>query len=350
MRRCLQLAALGKGFAAPNPMVGAVLVHQGRIISEGYHALYGEAHGEASCLNNLKPEDRHLLPECTLYVNLEPCAHYGKTPPCALRIIQEGIKHVVVGNNDPFSEVNGRGFQLLEDHGVQYISGILEQEGSWLNRRFLSFHQKQRPYVILKWAETQQGYFAPLNRSRYQMSNKHSQQLVHKWRTEESAILVGWQTAMTDDPQLTARLWKGRQPLRLVFDRDATLPRTLRLFNEEAATWVINRQHEREEGHIRYIRLDFSQDILPQLMVRLHEASVLSLMVEGGARLLHTFIEEGFWDEARVFRTPDLLEQGIHAPALTHAQPILSTPLDTDMLHVYINRQLPYAYADTMEL
>lgn len=344
------LASMGRGCTAPNPMVGAVLVHNGCIIGEGYHRKYGEAHAEVDCLNSVRENDRHLIPDSTIYISLEPCAHFGKTPPCASRIIAENIKEVVVCNNDPFAEVNGKGFEMLHQKGIKTTSGILEKEGLWLNRRFFRFHTHRRPYVILKWAQTQQGFFAPLNRTRYQMSNRHSMQLVHRWRTEEAAILVGTNTCLSDDPILTARLWKGKQPLRIVIDRKLVLPSGLRIFNEEADTWVVNEVKESKERNIRYVKLDFLDDVISQLLFRLHEAGIMSLIVEGGASLLENFIQKGLWDEARVFHTPDVLNEGIPAPMLMNAFPAFNCALETDSLHVYTHQDNPYRYIPEMEL
>lgn len=344
MHRCFELALKGQGRVAPNPMVGAVLVHEDRIIGEGWHQQFGEAHAEINCLENVHAANKHLIPESTMYVNLEPCAHHGKTPPCALRLIHEKVKKVVVCNHDPFETVNGNGIHLLNDAGIETETGLLKEKGSWLNRRFFCFHQYKRPYIILKWAQTQQGFFAPLDRSRLQMSNCHSQQLVHRWRTEEAAILVGYKTALNDNPQLNARLWNGNQPLRIVFDRSLQLPETLTLFNDKLPVWVLNELKEEEQGAIRFVQLDFSENILGQLLQRLQEANKLSLIVEGGAGLLQSFIDEGLWDEARVFETDNLLNEGLQAPLLHHAQHHSSSAIHTDLLHFYTqqNPLLPY--------
>lgn len=350
MKRCLELALAGRGSVAPNPMVGAVLVHEGRIIGEGFHAVYGQNHAEVNCLESVREEDKHLIPESTMYVSLEPCAHFGKTPPCAVRLVKERVKEVIVCNEDPFEKVSGRGLTILQEHNIATESGILQQKGLWLNRRFFCFHQRKRPYIILKWAQTEQGFFAPLNRSRFQMSNRHSQQLVHKWRTEEAAILVGTKTALNDDPQLTARLWDGRQPLRIVIDRTLSLPHSLRLFNDDAPTWIINSTRDDEDGHLKYIALDFSGNMLQQLLTRLHEANILSLIVEGGAELLNSFIREGLWDEARIFETENVLQEGVPAPLLSAATKAFSTPIASDMLHVYVHADSPYQYVKEMEL
>jgi len=350
IRRCLALAAGSKGYTAPNPMVGAVLVHDGRIIGEGFHERYGAAHAEINCLQSVRDEDKHLISKSTMYVSLEPCAHYGHTPPCAIRLVKEKVQEVIVCNNDPFAQVDGKGFDILRQHHIRTESGILEASGLWVNRRFFCFHQQQRPYVILKWAQTQQGFFAPLNRTRYQMSNRHSQQLVHKWRTEEAAVLVGTQTALNDDPQLTARLWNGKQPLRIVIDKNLSLPKSLRIYNGDAATWIINASKQATEGNITYLQLDFQQDLLQQLLHKLHDEKVLSLIVEGGATLLTGFIEKGIWDEARVFETENVLKEGINAPLLKDTNHAFTSSIQTDRLHLYVNKNSAYQYVPDMEL
>ncbi|HRO42635.1 MAG TPA: bifunctional diaminohydroxyphosphoribosylaminopyrimidine deaminase/5-amino-6-(5-phosphoribosylamino)uracil reductase RibD [Flavipsychrobacter sp.] len=350
IHRCLELAAKAKGLVAPNPMVGAVLVYNNTIIGEGFHERFGEEHAEVNCLKSVKENDRHLIPQSTMYVSLEPCAHYGKTPPCALRLVQENIKQVIVCNDDPFDNVNGKGFDILRANDIVIQNGILAKEGLWLNRRFFCFHQQKRPYIILKWAQTQQGFFAPLNRSRFQMSNMHSQQLVHKWRTEEAAIFVGTKTALNDDPQLTARLWKGTNPLRIVIDRRLELPESLQLFNKDATTWIINERKEESRDNKRYIQLDFGESVIKQLLQKLHEENILSLIVEGGATLLRSFIDGNLWDEVRVFETENILHEGIAAPLFSNANQAFSSQLGTDKLHVYVNKQSAYQYVQEMEL
>ena len=350
IRRCLQLARKGNGMTCPNPMVGAVLVHDGRVIGEGWHQQYGQAHAEVNCLDSVQPEDRILIPRCSMYVNLEPCAHQGKTPSCALRLVAEKVNEVIICNVDPYEQVKGKGIEILEGNGIKTTTSVLKEEGLWLNRRFFCFHQQQRPYIILKWAETEQGFFAPANRARRQMSNKHSQQLVHKWRSEEAAILVGTNTGLSDDPQLTARLWDGTQPIRVVFDRSLKLPGTLKLFNKDAPTWIINEVAESIDDHIRYVKLDFDDNLLAELLRKLHQENILSLIVEGGAGLLDSFIRAGLWDEARVFVTPTILEDGIAAPMLSNAGKAFTSDIDSDALHVYVNKQSRYQYMNGMEL
>lgn len=351
IRRCLELAQMAKGYTLSNPMVGAVLVHKGRIIGEGWHRQHGtEKHAEVNCIESVREEDRALIPESTMYVNLEPCAHFGKTPPCATRLVEEKVKEVVICNIDPFVLVEGRGLQILESKGVKTEHGILNEEGLWVNRRFYCFHEQRRPYIILKWAQTEQGYFAPLDRSRYQITGKESRQLVHKWRTEEAAILIGHKTALADDPQLTAREWIGIQPLRIVLDRNLGLPHSLQVFNEDAPTWVINEKKEEVQGHITYVKLAFDEIMLTRITEKLHEANILSLIVEGGAALLQSFIELHLWDEARVFTSENMLPEGITAPTLKNATQVYRTESGHDMLHVYTNNGSKYKYVEGLPL
>ncbi|MBL7713481.1 MAG: bifunctional diaminohydroxyphosphoribosylaminopyrimidine deaminase/5-amino-6-(5-phosphoribosylamino)uracil reductase RibD [Chitinophagaceae bacterium] len=335
MQRCLQLAALAKGHTAPNPMVGAVLVHEGRIIGEGYHRQYGQAHAEVNCFESVAETDRHLVPASVLYVSLEPCAHFGKTPPCAHRIVKEGVKKVVICNRDPFAQVDGKGISILQDNGIEVITGVLEQEGAWLNRRFFTFHKEHRPYIILKWAQTDNGFFAPADRSRFQMSNAYSQRLSHQWRREEAAILVGTRTALNDNPQLLSRYGAGRQPLRIALDKELQLPATHQLLSGTHPTWIINRLRDGTEGHTRYVHYDGGAGVMDFLLALLYRENIQSLIVEGGAVLLQSCIDAGLWDEARVLITPPVLEQGIAAPAVSNATLLLDTALDQDRLRVF---------------
>jgi diaminohydroxyphosphoribosylaminopyrimidine deaminase/5-amino-6-(5-phosphoribosylamino)uracil reductase len=350
MKRALDLASRSDGNAGPNPMVGAVLVHEGRIIGEGYHKEYGLDHAEINCLDSVAESDKHLIPQSSMYVNLEPCAHYGKTPPCALRLVHEKVKEVIIANDDPFEEVDGRGLEILKSNHIHTEVGVLDKEGYWLNRRFFCFHQNKRPYIVLKWAQTAEGYFAPLDRTRYQITGIDTRQLVHKWRTEESAILVGYQTALNDNPELTARMYSGRQPLRVIFDRTLQLPHTHNVFNSDAPTWIINDRLDKEEGNIRYISIKFNENPLTQILEKLQEANKLSLIVEGGAMLLESFIAEGLWDEARVFTGEASMTEGVHAPLLTDFKKAFESQLGGDTLNVYVNRSSRYKYVPGMEL
>ena len=337
MRRCLELAERGKGYTAPNPMVGALLVHNGRVIGEGWHRAYGKDHAEVDCLNNVAEEDRHLIPESTMYVNLEPCAHHGKTPPCAGRLVQERVKKVVIANRDPFDQVNGKGIEILKTAGVEVETGLLDKEGKWLNRRFFTFHAKKRPYIILKWAQTPDGCMAPPDKSRLQITNSHSMQLLHKWRTEEAAIMVGTTTAINDNPQLTARLWKGKQPLRIVLDRSLKIPATHHIFDGATDTWVVNEVKNEVSGNVKYVQLVFDDTILTQLCEHLYKAAILSLIVEGGAQLLNNMISAGLWEEARIFTGGTTLHGGLQAPHLQNGERVIETNLVQDRLDVYIN-------------
>lgn len=350
MKRCTELAQRSKGHTAPNPMVGAVLVYEGKIIGEGWHKEYGQAHAEVNCIESVSADNKKLIPESSMYVNLEPCAHQGKTPACALRLVKEKVQEVIIANVDPYEQVKGEGIHILEAAGVKVTRGICKDEGLWLNRRFFCFHQQKRPYIILKWAQSKEGYIAPEDKSRLQLSNVNSQQLVHKWRTEEAAIIVGYHTAMNDNPQLTARKWEGKQPLRIVLDRQLQLPKTHHVFNKDAETWVINEVKEGNEGNIEYIRLAFDDTLLQEILNKLHAAKKLSLIVEGGAVLLNSFINEGLWDEARVFETATSIKNGIAAPEMKGKDGVLTMPIEDDMLRVYVNPESAYPYISGMEL
>ncbi len=350
MHRCLELAQRGKGSTSPNPMVGAVLVHNGRIIGEGWHKAYGQAHAEVNCIENVAAADKHLIPQSTMYVSLEPCAHHGKTPPCANRLVQERVKEVVICNTDPYEQVGGRGIQILKDNGIATTTGILEQQGQWLNRRFFCVQENKRPYIILKWAQSTNDIFAPYGNKRYQISNPYSNQLVHKWRTEEDAIMVGTNTALADNPQLTTRLWQGKNPLRIVIDRSLILPDNLALFNGESATWIINDKKEEQTNNLQYVQLAFDDQLLENILQRLYHAGIQSLIVEGGAKLLNTYIAKGLWDEARVFTADKTIAQGIAAPQLNNASLAFETDLAGDAMQLYINKHSKYQYTGGMEL
>ena len=316
--RCIQLARNGKCNAAPNPMVGAVVVHNDTIIGEGYHIRCGEAHAEVNAIRSVKNEE--LLKESTIYVSLEPCSHYGKTPPCADLIINKGIPKVVVGCMDPFSLVAGRGIQKMRDAGIDVTVGVLEQECRQLIHRFITFHTLQRPFITLKWAESADG-FIDLNRTGghpYIFSSPLSSMLVHKRRAEHTGILVGRKTALLDNPSLTTRSWYGKNPLRMVIDKDLTLPEHLALFDGSTPTIVFTRKTEvPTKPQTEYIPLDFDKDILPQIMEVLYQKKVQSLMVEGGSILLQSFIDSGCWDEAYIECSHDRLHEGVKSPVFS---------------------------------
>ncbi len=338
MHRCIHLASLAAGHVAPNPMVGAVLVYEGRIIGEGYHQKYGEAHAEVNCIASVKKEDEPLIELSTMYVSLEPCAHFGKTPPCADLIIKKKIPRVVIGCRDPFPDVNGKGIEKLKAAGVQVELGMLEKECIGLNKRFFTFYIQHRPYIILKWAQTADGKLANDNRSRIFISNEFSNRLVHRWRSEEAAILVGTNTALMDDPALTVRLWKGPNPVRLVVDMDLSLPSSLRLFNEEAATIIFNTIKHEEQDKLLYYQVTHDVSLVHQIVHALYQLRLQSVIVEGGARLLQSFIDEGIWDEARIITNEGLIAgEGIAAPGLPYAEMVKRENILSDSIRYFKN-------------
>jgi diaminohydroxyphosphoribosylaminopyrimidine deaminase/5-amino-6-(5-phosphoribosylamino)uracil reductase len=338
MIRCLELARLGAGHTAPNPMVGAVLVHGDRVIGEGYHRQYGQAHAEVNAIASVKEEDRQYIPEATLYVSLEPCAHHGKTPPCADLVIEKKIPRVVIGCRDPFPQVNGKGIEKLLAAGVEVELGMMEKECVELNRRFFTFNTLNRPFIVLKWAQSANGRIAGGEGVRTLISNEYTNRLVHKWRTEEAAILVGTRTALLDDPALTARLWKGPDPVRLVIDKDLRLPPTLKLFGGGAQTIVFNMLRHEEKGPVHYYQLATDSSLVQKIAVALYRLKIQSVLVEGGARLLQSFIDEGCWDEARVITNNELeIPGGLSSPVLGDAVLRSRETLFSDTIRYYTN-------------
>ncbi len=318
MQRCLDLAINGMGSVSPNPMVGSVLVYNGEIIGEGFHRQYGGPHAEVHAIQSVK--DRSLLSKCTLYVNLEPCSHHGKTPPCADLIIESGIKDVVIACQDVNPKVAGNGILTLRNAGINVTTGILEAEARKLNRRFFTFHEKKRPYIILKWAQTLDGFIdvcrtAGDNPQPTWITSNELKPLVHKWRTEESAIMVGTNTVLMDNPQLTAREWSGKNPLRIFIDEHLVVKPSAAIFDGAAPTWVLCAELPDISANAEYITMDFSKDILSQLMNRMYEQQLQSLIVEGGRELLQSFIDAGLWDEARVFTGNKYFGNGVSSPA-----------------------------------
>jgi len=342
MQRCLELAALGMGNVSPNPMVGAVIVHNDRIIGEGYHRQYGKAHAEVNAVNAvIEHYSNHaeLLANATIYVSLEPCAHYGKTPPCADLIIKHRIPNVVVGCRDPFEQVDGKGIEKLQAASINVTVGILEEECRWLNRRFFTRVQKKRPYIILKWAQTTDGFFAPDDNSQLWITGAESRKLVHQWRSEEDAILIGRKTAEIDNPQLNVRYGQGRSPKRVVIDRRLELPPTLNIFDQSVETLVFNKVKTDIDGKIKYIALEDFDRFVPQyILFQLYLQDIQSVIIEGGAHTLNTFIEAGLWDEARIFTGNINLTKGIVAPVIKGiiAAEYLS---GTDQLQIVHNNQ-----------
>lgn len=319
MRRCLQLAQMAEGNTYPNPMVGSVIVHQGKIIGEGYHQKAGEAHAEVNAVASVMNKD--LLKASTLYVNLEPCAHYGKTPPCSKLIIDMKIPHVVIGCIDDYSEVAGKGIKMMEDAGVNVEQGILEKESRELNRRFFTFHNKKRPYVILKWAQTSDGYIdVDRNSELYGqptwITNDWARRAVHKQRSVEQAILVGSQTVLKDNPSLTVRDWSGNHPLRLVIDRQCRLPQSLNIFDGSSPTVIYNAIKTSVQPNVEYMKLNADKSIVEQILTDLWKRNVQSLIVEGGKKTLNAFIESGIWDEAYKYIGDKYFGSGIEAPVM----------------------------------
>lgn len=318
MERCLALAQAGAGNVAPNPMVGAVVVHQGKIIGEGYHRKYGEAHAEVNAIASVK--DPSLLKESTLYVSLEPCSHHGKTPPCAELVIRKGIPRVVVGCLDPFPEVAGCGIRRLREAGVEVVTGVMEREARALNAAFMTFQTLRRPYIYLKWAESADGF---IDRVRTDagtpavlLSSAATLRRVHRLRAEVAAILVGTRTALLDNPSLTVRRWAGNPPVRVVLDRTLKIPQTYHLLDGTVRTLVLTEKEEESSPNVEYVRLDFSQKIVPQIVRELYIRKLNSLLVEGGTQMLEQFLEENVWDEMWVEAAPLLLGEGVRAPSV----------------------------------
>lgn len=333
MRRALELAEWGRGQASPNPMVGCVIVYDNRIIGEGYHQQYGGPHAEPNAVHSVvHPE---LLQEATVYVTLEPCAHFGKTPPCAQLLIDKQVKKVVVAVKDPNPLVAGKGIQMLREAGIDVEEGLLEEEAAALNKRFFTQIQKKRPYVILKWAQTKDGFVARGDYSSKWISNAYSRQLVHRWRAEEDAIMVGTKTAYYDNPRLNTRDWEGKDPVRVVIDKKLTLDNNLHLFDRSQLTICYNLEKDEVEENLSFVKLkqDFGiQDILDDL----HSRNIQSLIVEGGSFLLQMFISEGLWDEARVFIGESRFGSGISAPLLNQKAEEM-TNIMGDLLCLYKN-------------
>ncbi len=351
MARCIELARKGVGVTAPNPMVGCVIVHEDRIIGEGYHQEYGQAHAEVNAIASVK--ETELLEDSTLYVNLEPCSHFGKTPPCSWLIIEKGIRNIVIGSMDPNPLIAGNGVRQLEENSCTVQSGILEKECLNLNKRFFTYHKKKRPWILLKWARTKDGF---IDRERggiedrggleergvNWITGKHARQLVHKWRSEVQSILVGTHTALVDDPELTVRDWQGKNPLRLVIDRKGILPEPLKLFNGKTDTLVFtssdayNSAGVKNRKNLEYVLLPDEKDYLPLILKHLYKLEIQSIMIEGGAALLNSCIESGLWDEARVFTGDVSFGSGVPSPEIP-GEPSETLSEGPDRLEIFRN-------------
>lgn len=321
MQRCLDLATLGMGQVSPNPMVGCVIVHENQIIGEGYHQKYGGAHAEVNAINNVftnyGSDAPNLLKNATAYVNLEPCAHFGKTPPCADLLVKHQLKKVVIGNTDPFEAVSGKGITKLKDAGIAVKIGILEDECNQLNQRFFTRIQQQRPFIILKWAQTADGFFAPTHPSQKWITGKLAKQLSHQWRSEEDAILVGKNTALIDNPTLNTRLVKGKNPIRIVIDRNLEIPIGHNIYNNDAKTIIFNEIKTEVNNNIHFVQMEDMQFYLAQkIAFQLYLMDIQSVIVEGGVQILNQFIGAGLWDEARIFTSSYTWNEGIKSPII----------------------------------
>ena len=336
MRRALDLALLGQGKTSPNPMVGCVIVYQGQIIGEGWHQQYGGPHAEVNAINSVK--NKALLPDSRLYVTLEPCSHFGKTPPCADLLITHQIKDVVICNSDPNPLVKGAGIRKLLEADCKVHVGLLEKEGLELNKYFFTYHTQKRPYILLKWAQTANGFIGRADQEKLWISNALSKKLVHKYRTEVQAIMVGTQTALVDNPQLNSREWSGKNPLRIVLDLQNRLPENLHVFDKSQPTLVYNNDRAETLENLEWVKIDKPVDVIPAILEDLHRRNIQSVLVEGGTTLLNSFIKADLWDEAIIFQSDKNLETaGIAAPTLPLPNLNYSTTLATDKLLVYKN-------------
>jgi len=338
MARCLQLAKNGLGTTYPNPMVGAVVVHNNRIIGEGWHHKAGQPHAEVHAINSVTQKE--LLKEATIYVSLEPCSHFGKTPPCSDLIIASGIKKVIIGSVDPFAVVSGRGIKKLLDAGCEVIVGVLEEDCKELNKRFFTFHTQKRPYIILKWAESNDGFIAPDakkrdNREPVWITTPASRQLVHKWRAEEMGILVGTTTVKADNPSLTTRDWAGNSPVRIVLDRELKLPKSSTIFDGSHPTLIITEKSREDTVNLKYIKADFEKDLAPQIADILYSEGLQSVIIEGGTKTLNSFIESGLWDEARIFKGSTHFRNGVAAPNLEASGKKSTSNFSGDLLTIH---------------
>ena len=339
MKRAIQLAKNGQFTVAPNPMVGAVVVHNNKIIGEGFHRAYGEAHAEVNAINAVKEES--LLKDSTIYVSLEPCSHHGKTPPCADLIIEKQLKRVVIANLDPSDKVSGKGVERLRKAGIEVESGVMSEEGAELNHRFFSLHKKHRPYIILKWASTADGFMGRLasdpNAADSWITSQLSKQRVHLWRSQEMGILVGKQTAMIDNPALTVREVEGKNPIRFLIDSGLEVPMDSKIFNDEAPTVILNQKKEGTDKHLSYLKFEESK-LFDCLFRYCSEKGIHSLIVEGGKKTLESFISEGHWDEIRHFVGSKVFGEGISSPQFD-AELVKVEQIRNDQLFIYKNKR-----------
>jgi len=333
IRRCIELAQKAIGNTYPNPLVGSVIVHNDKIIGEGYHHKAGENHAEINAINSV--EDKTLIPESTIYVSLEPCAHFGKTPPCALKIVELGFKKVVIGAMDSHDKVNGKGKKIIQDAGIEVVSRVLEKECIELNKRFFTYHEKRRPFIILKWAESDD-HFMDKDFKPTQISNSLTKQFVHQLRNNEHSILIGTMTALRDNPSLTTREIVGRNPIRILIDIDLKVPNDFNIYNNEAETLVFNSVKESEEGNIKFIKTS-RENFIENMLKKLHELQIQSIIVEGGSLVLQQFIDAGLWDETIIIKNKNLvLENGTKAPRFSKI-PINTQDFRDNVIEFYTN-------------
>lgn len=332
MRRCIELGKKALGSSSPNPMVGCVITHQDKIIGEGFTSQYGGPHAEVNAINSVA--DKSLLKEATLYVTLEPCSHYGKTPPCADLIIKNNFQKVIIGIQDPNKKVSGRGIRKLEDAGCEVLLGILEDECRKHHKRFLTFHEKHRPFIILKWAETKDGFIAPKADWRkakpepYWISNSYAKQRVHQWRSEQQAILAGTNTVLEDNPRLNVRCWKGNSPIRIIIDKALKLPMNLNIYDNSTRTIILTQVEDETKFHegLQYEIIDFEKNLAEETCRILFQKNITSVLIEGGALTLATFINAGLWDEARIITGDVIFGAGTKAPYIEGKQ------IDTEIM------------------
>ena len=336
MNRCIELASNGIGNVAPNPMVGCVIVHDKKIIGEGYHQNFGEPHAEVNAINSVK--NKKLLPISTLYVNLEPCSHYGKTPPCADLIVHNNIHEVIIGSIDPNLKVSGKGVERLKKAGIKVETGILKNNCIDLNKRFYTFHQKKRPYVILKWAQSKDG-FIDIERDKNSpnqptwITNEITRNLVHKWRYEEQAIMIGRRTAELDNPKLTNRSWGTKSPLRIVIDSELVLNKSLNIFDRTTPTLIFNKKTSKKDKNLEFIQLQNTYNAISQILDTLYKRNIISIIIEGGEKLFTSFISMNLWDEARVFNGKKYFNKGIMAPKLGIKPSSIFKLLDSELYY-----------------
>ena len=333
MQKCIELSKNGIGSVSPNPMVGSVIVYNGKVIGEGYHERFGSHHAEVNAINSVK--DKSLLSKCTLYVNLEPCSHFGKTPPCSDLIIKHKIPKVVIGCIDTYSEVSGTGIEKMRNAGIDVEIGIMGKRSRELNKRFFTFHEKKRPYIILKWAKSKDGFIAPKDQKEpFWMTSKESKKLVHKWRSEEDAILIGRITAEKDNPSLTVREIKGDNPIRIVIDKDLKLSKNLNLFNSESKTIIFNKIKSYNTSYSNYIKINFN-NLINNILEELYKQNIQSIIIEGGTKTLQSFINDNLWDEARIFTANKKLVDGVKVPTI-EGKIISEKKIGVDKLRIII--------------